>query len=202
MAEPPDLEVYPKMYRMSFLSAEVPRNGPVEGCRGRASTRSALGVNFLHRHIRETMLILEDDNLPYPLCPPFYIMLPLTSLNGKNTTIAQCTKGSEQKRRRLMAEDLREITARTFQAYVISPKLVTSLKYLGNIMTASDDDWPELLRNLNNSRKSLDPLSTILRKEGENPRVLGKFFKAVVQAVIIMGSETWMMTLCMGQAIG
>ena len=120
---------------MSFLSVEVLRNGPVEGCRGWAATRAALRVNFLHRHIRDTMVILEDDKLHYPLCPRCYILVPWAPLNGQHTTIAQCAKGSERKRRWLMAEDLRARTARIFQAYVISPNLVRSLKYLGNIMT-------------------------------------------------------------------
>ena len=30
--------------------------------------RSELIVHFLHRNIRDTVVILEDDNLPYPLC--------------------------------------------------------------------------------------------------------------------------------------
>ena len=49
---------------------------------------------------------------------------------------------------------MRERTDRNFQAYIISPNLVTLFKYLGNIMTESDDDWPELMKNLNNLRKS------------------------------------------------
>ena len=90
-----------------------------------------------------------------------------------------------------MAEDMRAITARTFQAYVISLNSVISLKYLGHIMTALYDDWAELVRNLHNSRKSLVRLSIILRREEANPRVSGMFFKLVVQTVLLTGSETW-----------
>ena len=64
------------MYRMSFLSAEVPQNFPVEGCRGWAETTAEIRVHLLHRHIRDTMVILEDENLPYPLLPHCYIMVP------------------------------------------------------------------------------------------------------------------------------
>ena len=52
------------MYRMYFLSAEVPQNFPVEGCRGRSETRAELMLHFLHRHIRDNVVILEDDKLP------------------------------------------------------------------------------------------------------------------------------------------
>ena len=66
-----------QMYHISFLRETVPRNFPVEGCRGgEAVTRAELRVHFLHRHIRDTMVILEDDNLPYPLLPRCDILVP------------------------------------------------------------------------------------------------------------------------------
>jgi len=34
----------------------------------------------------------------------------------------------------------------------------------------------------------------LLRGENMNPRVCGMFFKAVVQAVLLYGSETWVLT--------
>ena len=190
------------MYSMSFLSVEVLRNGPVEGCRGRAATRAALRVNLLHRHIRDTMVILEDDKLHYPLFPRCYILVPWAPLNGQHTTTSQCDKGEERKQRRLIAEDMRAITARTFQAYVTSLNSVTSLKYLGHIMTASDDDCPELVGNLHDLRKSWSRFLMILRREGANPRVSEMFFKSVVQTVLLMGLETWTMTPRMGREIG
>ena len=39
-------------------------------------------------------------------------------------------------------------------------------------------------------------------REGVNPRALGMFYKAVVQAVLIFGVETWVMTPHMGLALG
>ena len=42
----------------------------------------------------------------------------------------------------------------------------------------------------------------ILGWEGANPRASGMFFKAVVQAVLLFRSETWVMTPCMGRALG
>ena len=35
-----------------------------------------LRVHFLHRYIRDTMVILEGENLPYPLCPCCDILVP------------------------------------------------------------------------------------------------------------------------------
>ena len=102
----------------------------------------------------------------------------------------------------MMAEDMRVSTERALQAHGISLNLVTSLKYPGHIIKSLDDAWPELVGNLNNVRKRWVWLSIILRREGEKPRVLGMLFKAVVQAVLLFGSEMWVVTPSMIRAIG
>ena len=45
-------------------------------------------------------------------------------------------------------------------------------------------------------------MSRILSREGAKPRVFGFFFKAVVQAVLIFGLDTWVVTPGMGKALG
>ena len=57
-------------------------------------------------------------------------------------------------------------------------------------MTAGDDDWPAVVGNLVKARKSCGRLSRILSREGADNRVLGNFFKAVVLAVLLFGTET------------
>ena len=49
----------PRTYRMVFPAKEVPRPCPVEGCSGRASTRTAMRVHFWHQHLKYTVVILE-----------------------------------------------------------------------------------------------------------------------------------------------
>ena len=45
-------------------------------------------------------------------------------------------------------------------------------------------------------------MKRILVREGAYPRIWGLFFKAVVQAVLILGSETWVLTPRMERALG
>ena len=61
-------------------------------------------------------------------------------------------------------------------------------------MMAVDYDWLEVLGNLKKSRKSWGRMLSILSREGEDPKVSGHFFKAVVQAVFLFGAETWVLT--------
>ena len=48
----------PRTYHMAFPAKEGPLIFPVEGCLGRATTRMAIRVHFLHRHVLDTVVIL------------------------------------------------------------------------------------------------------------------------------------------------
>ena len=41
----------------------------------------------------------------------------------------------------------------------------------------------------------------ILRREGADPKVSGNFYKAVAQAVLLFGAETWVLPLRMERAL-
>ena len=61
-------------------------------------------VHFLHGHVRGTVFILEEGNLPHPRCPRCNILVPWRALNGSQIATTQCARGSERKRRRLAEE--------------------------------------------------------------------------------------------------
>ena len=90
--------------------------------------------------------------------------------------------------------ELRDITERAFDAYGKPLETVSTFKYLGRVMTAGDDDWPEVAGNLVKARKSWGRLARILSREGAEKRVSGNFFKAVVLVVLLFGEETWVLT--------
>ena len=80
-------------------------------------TSTAMIVRFLHRHVWDTMIILEEGNLYHPCCPQCDILVPWKSFNGQYTTTDQCVKGVERKIFWLAAEEMRESTTRAFQSY-------------------------------------------------------------------------------------
>ena len=65
----------PRTYRMAFPEKAGPRPFPVEGCSGR-------GVYFWNRHVRDTVVILEEVNSPHPWYPMCDILLLWRALNG------------------------------------------------------------------------------------------------------------------------
>ena len=91
---------------------------------------------------------------------------------------------------------------RAFDAYGEPLENVTAFKYLGQVMTAGDDYCPAVVGNLSKVRKSWGRLSWILSREGADPKVLGHFLKAVTQAVLLFGAETWVLTPRMERSLG
>ena len=102
---------------MAFPIAGGLRNCSIRGCMGQAATRTAMRVHFFHQHVRDTVIIVEEGNLPHPWCPRCNMLVPLRAMNGRHLAIAQFAKGEERKRRRLADEELRESSERYFQAY-------------------------------------------------------------------------------------
>ena len=140
------------------------------------------------------MIILEEGNLPHPRCSRCDMLVPCRELNVRHHTTTLCKKGAERKRRRMAEAELRKITERAFEAYGKPLETVLTFKYPGCVMTAGDKDWPAVAGNLVKARKSWGHLLQILNREGADKRVSGNFFKAVMQAVLLFGEETWVLT--------
>ena len=73
-----------------------------------------------------------------------------------------------------------------FTAYDDELERVEVFKYLGRLLAMDDVDMQAVRANLKKARKSWRMLSRLLRSE--------KFYKAVVQAVLLYGSESWALT--------
>ena len=58
----------PRTFRMDFPAKGGPQSCPVEVCPGKTTTRTAMLVKFLHRHVLDTVVILEERNPPHPRC--------------------------------------------------------------------------------------------------------------------------------------
>jgi hypothetical protein len=68
---------------------------------------------------------------------------------------------------------------------------VRMFNYLGRILSANDSDWPSILTQLKKARARWGSLSRILIRDGATPRISGFFYKAVTQAVLLYGCESW-----------
>ena len=74
----------PRLYKINFPAKDGRRQCPVEGCPGVSATRVAMRVHFVHRHVHDTVVILEEGNLPLPRCPRCDLQVSRKALNGRH----------------------------------------------------------------------------------------------------------------------
>ena len=113
----------------------------------------------------------------------------MSALLGKN----QCRTGEERKIWRLAAAEGEAATDRAFNAYGRRLNSVKEFRCLRRILTSTDDDWPEVARNLQKARATWGRLARILGREGAEPKVSRNFYIAVTQQVLLFGAESWVL---------
>ena len=148
----------------------------------------------MHRNVQDTVVMLEEGNLPHTRCPRCDLQVPRKALNGRHLGTAQCKKGAERKRRRLAETETRENSERAFHAYGKPMEAVLEFRCLGRLLTATDDYWPEVAGNIRKARVSWGRLARVLGREGADPKVSRSFYTAVTQQVLIFGAEPWVLT--------
>jgi hypothetical protein len=71
---------------------------------------------------------------------------------------------------------------------------VTEYKYLGRIMSADDQDTAAVSFNIKKASKAWFQMYRVLSRQTADPRVMARFYLAVVQAKLLYGSETWVLS--------
>ena len=94
----PAVGVGPQIYQMSFPAKGVPQKCLVAGFPGIVATRMAIWLHIVHRHVLNTVVILEEGNSPHPRCAWCDMLVPQRAFNGRHLGTAQCKKGAERKR--------------------------------------------------------------------------------------------------------
>ena len=72
------------------------------------ATRTAMRVHFVHRHVQDTVVMLEEEKSPHPWCDRSDMQVPRKALNGRHLGTTHCEKGAERKRQRLAETETRE----------------------------------------------------------------------------------------------
>jgi hypothetical protein len=69
------------------------------------------------------------------------------------------------------------------------PSRYRAFKYLGRPLSSTDDDWPAIYSNLSKACQCWAMVSWVLTCEGADPRTSAMFYKAIVQSMLLYGSE-------------
>jgi hypothetical protein len=66
--------------------------------------------------------------------------------------------------------------------------------YLGRLLLQDDDDIQAMRSQLCKAHGTWARVGQVLRRENVPPRVSAKFYKAIVQSVLLYGSKTWVLS--------
>ena len=78
---------------------------------------------------------------------------------------------------------------------------VSEFRYLGRLLTATDDDWPAVAGNIWKAQMRWGRLARVLGMEEADPKVSLSFYTAVTQQVLLFGEETWVLMKKMESAL-
>ena len=147
-------------------------------------------VHCVHRHVHDTVVILEEGNLPLPRCPRCDLQVSRRALNGLHLETSQCRTGTERKQKRMAEAEVRATPEKAFHAYRTQMRAVTEFKYLGRVLTSTNDDWPAVAGNIRKAKANWGRLAWVLGREGADPKVSRSFYIAVTQQVLLFGAES------------
>ena len=89
---------------------------------------------------------------------------------------------------------MRVTSEKAFHAYGTQMRAGTEFKYLGRVLTSTDDDWPAVAGNIRTARENWGRLARVLGREGADPKVSRSFYTTLTQQVLLFGAESWVLT--------
>ena len=105
-----------------------------------------------------------------------------------------CQKASKRFNRYLALREEEASRTKSFTVGGTEIKRVTEFKYLGRIVSEDDNDSLAIEANLKKARAKWAMFKRLLTREHASRRVMGYFYKAIVQAILLFGAETWVIS--------
>ena len=197
----------PQLYTTSIPITD-PVSCPVPNCphriTGRATqtTRSYnMRKHFMYRHPQHSLCLRNEGSEPLLRCDRCDMHVGALALNTGHYRTKLCLHGAARKARRALAANVQDARTRTFHIGTTDLEKVEVFRYLGRMMAAGNSDWPAVYKNLRKARSKWGQISKPLIGTGVPPRTIGYFYKAIVQAVLLYGCKTWVVTPAMLRAL-
>lgn len=186
------LEDRPERTFRAHVSADGTIRCPVPGCVGEASSKWNMCRHFRDRHPLDIVSLPGEG--AYPRCTNCGLQSdPLRFGRGHERT-ALCREGGVKLRHRQARVRAALSLRRQFTADGDALERVEVFLYLGRLLSQDDSDAQVVRANLVKAHGIWARVGKVLKGENAPPRMCGKFYVAIVQSVLLYGSETWNLT--------
>ena len=108
----------------------------------------------------------------------------------KHRATQVCARQAATRRNYFQTKRQQEARAVEFTVAGEAIERVPEFRYLGRILTNNDDDNQAAARQLARAQQKWGRFSRVLTAESTSAKTRGYFYKAIVQAVLLYGSET------------
>jgi Reverse transcriptase (RNA-dependent DNA polymerase) len=181
----------PHVYRVVMKKKNGKTQCPIKGCPSSLQSSLSMRQHFRTQHHRDTIIV---DGTTMPKCTKCGISVH-NALSNRHQQSQDCIKWTlirEQRQSNVSQQETARNTVFTTGGEKIEN--VTEFKYLGRILTNKDSDSAAVESNLQKARMKWGRISRLLTREGTYPKAMASFYKAIVQSVLLYGSESWVLS--------
>jgi hypothetical protein len=164
---------------------------PVIDCPAHPSAWALMRNHFTRMHTEAELIIPEDPLIcKCPSCGAY-----VRYITERHLASQTCKILTQRRSDRVKLKNRSEIlTSTKFYACGTELTRVSDFSYLGRWISDDDDDTQAVLANIKKARLQWGCIYRILQYDGTPPKTMAHFYMAVVQSVLLYGSETWVLT--------
>jgi hypothetical protein len=164
---------------------------PMKDCTFSSNNASQMRRHFRARHVEHTVIIQEEG--PLPRCTECGLFQK--DVGWKHQHSEDCKRWAKSlKGRKQTTENATKIRNLTFTVNNTPIENVTDFKYLGRILTNKDNDTAAVEANLVKARNRWARVRKVLVQNGANPKHMVSFYLTIIQAILLYGAETWVLS--------
>jgi len=144
----------------------------------------------MRRHPFDAIAISEEGMLSQCQCCGKY----MPHVSNSHYSTQSCRRITRQ--RLAWARALCQLEAKnvTFRIGSNVIETVSEFRYLGRILQESDLDDKAVRSNLGKAQAAWGRIKAVLSADEVSPPVMGKFYKTIIQSVLLYGSESWVIS--------
>jgi len=174
-------------YEAERVGRKEPIRCPIPGCPGKLSSAYMLRRHFWDLHPKDSVVIPWEGSFPRcercrMQCNPRY---------PRHIHSQVCQQGVERRSQRDSAITAALALRQLFYVEGEVLEKVESFRYRGCILAQDDEDVRAVRSQIKKARGTWARVGQVLQVDNTPPKVSAMFYKAVVQSVLLYGSESW-----------
>jgi hypothetical protein len=154
---------------------------PFPLCKGELASGWMMRRHFRDLHPLDYVVVAKEGR--YPRCP--HCSMQTNPRYPAHINTKECRVGTERRNQRDMAVQSALALCQQFTVHGDVLERVKVFRYLGRLLSQDDDSIQAMQSQLRKARGTWARVVQVLRKENTPPRVSAKFYKAILQSVLL-----------------